>query len=68
MTPITLQLFYTKIGAKTHLCSRNDIILKIGHFAKTIAKQSGQEWFILGWNLKEPKAYKNDSAITLQHF
>ena len=48
--------------------SRNDFILKIAHFAKAIAKQNGQKWFILGRNFKEQKAYKNDSAITLLYF
>ena len=28
----------------------------------------GQWWFILGRNFKEPKAYKNDSANTLQYY
>ena len=54
--------------AQNTLSTRNDIILKIGHFAKAITKLNGQWWFILGRNFKEPKAYKNDSANTLQYY
>ena len=37
-----LQLFYAKNGSKHTWYSRNDIILKIGHLAKAIAKVNGQ--------------------------
>ena len=55
-----LQLFYAKIGSKTHL-----VFEKWHHFENwpNIAKQNGQEWFILGRSFKEPKAHKSDSAI-----
>ena len=60
-----------KTAQKHAYYKKNDSMLKsgkIGHFAKAIAKQNGQWWFILGRNFKEPKAYKNDFAITLQYF
>ena len=38
------------------------------YFARAIAKQNGQCWFILGRNLKERKACKNDSAFALKYF
>ena len=37
-----LQLFLRKTAQKHAYYSRYDIILKIGHFAKAIAKQNGQ--------------------------
>ena len=37
------------------------------YFARAIAKQNGQCWFILGRNLKERKAYKSDSAFALKY-
>ena len=67
----TLELFCAKTAPKNTKYSRNETIVKLGHFARAIAHAKAiafAKWSVWVKNLKCQKYPKNDSTTTLELF